>query len=210
MKRDNYTKDLHNIKCRIISNYGNLPQIDEIYKRLIDFHKLGFVNITHSALELIVAAYLIKEGFKVSVEHESNGKIIDVYAIKGIDVGIEVETGFVPPSFAGKQEDFLMSRMALKIARYSNLASQFYIAVPSYYIPPVPVELLKDKEKRSEDEIRNLMRLIRKYHNSLDVNLLSLKSAKIDGIIIINTTDLKLKIFDYEDFLKIKKYYSDI
>lgn len=54
------------------------------------------------------------------------------------------------------------------------------------------------------------MRMIRKYHNSLDVNLLSLKSAKIDGIIIINTTDLRLKIFDYEDFLKIKKYYSDI
>lgn len=34
MKRDNYTKDLHNIKCRIISNYGNLPEIDEIYKDL--------------------------------------------------------------------------------------------------------------------------------------------------------------------------------
>ncbi|ARM74927.1 hypothetical protein [Acidianus manzaensis] len=209
MKVDTFVKDISNLKKKIVTYYGNSDQLENIYERLIEFHKLGLVNINHSSLELITASYLIKEGFKVHVEHEIEGKIIDIYSIKGLDIGIEVETGYVPPNFISNQEEFLRSRMALKISRYSNLASQFFIAVPSYYIPPIPYPLLKHQEERSENEIRELLRLIRKYHNSLDITLSSIKSAKIDGVIIINTHDLKLKIFNHEMFMKLEKFYSD-
>lgn len=209
MKLDIFVRDLNSLKQRISASYGSLKQLEEVYERLIEFHKLGLVTLNHSSLELITAAYLIKEGFKVYVEHEMDGKVIDLYGIKGLDIGIEVETGFVPSNYVSNQEEFLKSRVALKVARYSNLASQFFIAVPSYYIPPVPYSLLKGDEERSEEETRELLRLIRKYHNSLDIKFSDVKSSKLNGIIIINTANLKLKIFGYETFLKLEKFYSE-
>ncbi|AWR96446.1 hypothetical protein DFR86_02030 [Acidianus sulfidivorans JP7] len=209
MKLDTFTKDLANLKRKIVSYYGKSEQLESIYERLVNFHKLGLVNLNHSSLELITASYLINEGFKVHVEHEIDGKIIDIYGIKGLDIGIEVETGYVPPSFVSNQEEFLRSRIALKVSRYSNLASRFYIAVPSYYIPPIPSTLLKNNNERDEREVRDILKLIRKYHNSLDINLSSVKTAKIDGIIIINAHDLKLKIFNQEVFMKLEKFYSE-
>jgi dihydroorotate dehydrogenase len=69
---------------------------------------------------------------------------------------------------------------------------------------------LKSSSERSEEEIREIMSLIRKYHKSLDINLSSIKEGKLDGIIVINTTDLKIKILNQEEFLKLKKFYNDI
>lgn len=209
MKTETFIKDLNNLKQRVIINYGNLKQLEEVYERLLEFYKLGLVNLNHSSLELITAAYLIKEGFRVYVEHEINGKVIDIYGIKGIDVGIEVETGFVPANYISNQEEFLKSRVALKVARYSNLASQFYIAVPSYYIPPIPQQLLKKEDERSEEEIRELLHLIKKYHRSLDIRLSDVKSSKLNGVIAVNTASLKVKIFSHETFSKLEKFYSE-
>jgi len=209
MKNRNFIKDLQNVKNKILTRYG-IIDIEDIFNKLIEFHKLGFINTGHSTLELITASFLVKNGFRTTVEYENSGKIMDVYGIKGIDIGIEVETGFVPPNFANSQEEFLRSRIALKIARYSNIAKEIFIAVPSFYIPPVPNIFLKSSSERTEEEIREMMSLIRKYHKSLDVNLSSLKEARIDGIIVINTTDLKIKIFNQEEFLKLKKLYNDI
>lgn len=209
MKNDNFIKDLNILKQRINNNYGTLKQLEDVYERLIEFYKIGLINTNHSSLELITAAYLIKEGFRVYVEHEINGKIIDVYGIKGVDVGVEVETGFVPPTYVANQEEFLKSRVALKAARYSNLASQFFIAVPSYYIPPIPHSLLKGEEERSEEEVRELIRLIKRYHHAFDIKFSDVKSSKINGVIIVNTANLKLKIFNHETFLKLEKFYSE-
>ncbi len=208
MKRTrNFVKDLVGVKNKILSHYGILD-IEEVFNKLMEFHKLGAINSTHSILQLIVASFLIKEGYKTSVEYETGGRVIDVYAVKGFDLGIEVETGYVPPNFADNQEEFLMSRTSLKIARYSNLAKEFFIAVPSFYIPPIPDLFLLGQEERKEEELRETMNLIKKYHNVLDVNLKSLKTAKVDGVIVVNTSDLRVKVFGQEEFSKLKKFYS--
>ncbi|EWG06975.1 MAG: hypothetical protein ASUL_07294 [Candidatus Aramenus sulfurataquae] len=206
-KTRNFVKDLVGVKNKIMSRYGILD-IDDVFNKLLEFHKLGVINSIHSILQLIVASFLIKEGYRTSVEYETEGRVIDVYAVKGYDIGIEVETGFVPPNFADNQEEFLMSRTSLKIARYSNLAREFFIAVPSFYIPPIPDVFFESQEERREEELRETMNLIRKYHNVFDVNLKSLKGAKIDGIMVINTSDLKVKVFGQEEFSKLKKLYS--
>ena len=207
MKSD-YFKDIITVKKRIIEKYGNLCGLEDIVHRIVGLHKVGVVNINHSVLELILSAYLLNQGFKVYAEVEVAGGIVDIYAIKGVDLSVEVETGYVPPASATYAEEFLMGRLALKTARYSKIGHEFYIAVPSFYIPPIPEALLKPPEERREDEVRQIMSLIRKYSKSPDVTLDDVRSSKVDGIITINTNSLDVKLIDNKNFLALKHFYS--
>lgn len=208
--RGNHIKDLEELYERIVTYYGKSNNLDEIYKKLASLSKIGILNINHTTLQLVLASYLISKGYRVYVEVEVQGGVLDIYAIKETDIGIEVETGYVPPDNAKYAEDFLMGRLALKTARYSNTASKFYIAVPSFYLPPIPKELLKDPNERSEEENKQLMRLIRKYSKTPDITLSDVKSGKIDGIITINTKSLKILVIDTKSFSLLKQFYSGI
>ncbi|BAK54781.1 hypothetical protein [Sulfurisphaera tokodaii] len=208
--RGDHSKDLQIMYEKVTNYFGKNVNIEDIYKKLLGLSKVGILNINHSILELILSGFLINRGFRVYVEVEVSGGVIDIYAIKGTDIGIEVETGYVPPINAINPEEFLMSRLALKISRYSNIANEFYIAVPSFYLPPIPKELLKDPNERSEDEIRNLMRLIRKYSKTPDITLNDVKNSKINGIITINSKVMKINIIDNKSFYNLKQFYDGI
>jgi len=210
MKMDKVTKDFETIYEKVSSCYGNNSSLEEIYRKLLGLSKIGVLNINHSVLQLILSAYLLSKGFRVYVEVEVQGGVMDIYAIKGKDIGIEVETGYVPPYNAIDPEEFLMGRLSLKTAKYSNIVSEFYIAVPSFYIPPIPRELLLDPNERSEEEVRNVMRLIRKYSRTPDITINDVKTSKINGIITINTKDMKINIIDNKNFYALKQFYSGI
>jgi hypothetical protein len=203
-----YMKDLINVYERVSKKFGNSCELEQVLKKIISLHKVGVLNINHSVLELITAGYLINEGYKVYVEVEMAGGVADLYAIKGIDLVIEVETGYVPPNNAVNAEEFLMGRLALKTARYSNVAHGFYIAVPSFYIPPIPSELLLKPDERNEEENRRIMSLIRRYTKAPDITLSDVKNSKIDGIITINSKELELKLIDVRSFQHLKEFYS--
>ena len=207
MKID-YIRDINSVQKKIVEKFGNLCGLEDIVHRIVGLHKTGVVNINHSVLELILSAYLLSQGFKVYAEVEVAGGIVDIYAIKGIDMSVEVETGYVPPTSATSAEEFLMGRLALKTARYSNVGHEFYIAVPSFYIPPIPEPLLIPPEERKEEDIRKVMFLIRKYSKSPDVTLDDVKTSKINGIITINTKSLDVKIIDVKNFSMLKHFYS--
>ena len=207
---DKVTRDFEIIYEKVSSCYGNSSSLEEIYRKLLGLSKIGVLNINHSVLQLILSGYLLSKGFRVYVEVEVQGGVMDIYAIKGKDIGIEVETGYVPPNNAIDPEEFLMGRLSLKTVKYSNIVSEFYIAVPSFYIPPIPRELLLDPNERSEEEVRNIMRLIRKYSKTPDITINDVKTSKINGIITINTKDMKINIIDNKNFYSLKQFYSGI
>lgn len=208
--RGDRSKELQNIYEKVVMHFGKNTNMEDIYRKLSGLGKIGILNLNHLSLQLILSGYLSSMGFKVYVEVEVSGGVIDIYAIKNSDVGIEVETGYVPPINAINAEEFLMGRLALKTARYSNVANQFYIAVPSFYIPPIPKELLKKPLERTEEESKNILRLIRKYSKTPDITLNDIKNSKIDGIITINTKTMKINIVDNKSFCELKQFYSGI
>lgn len=209
MKLD-HTKDLQTVYEKVSNYYGRNLNLDDIYRKLLGLSKTGILNINHAILQLILSGYLLNNGFKVHVEVEVQGGVMDIYAIKGTDIGVEVETGYVPPNNAIKAEEFLMGRLSLKTARYSNMASEFYIAVPSFYLPPIPKELLLDPNERGEEDIRSIMRLIRKYSKTPDITLNDVKVSKINGIITINTKTMRVNVIDVKNFYILKQFYSGI
>ena len=210
MKTNHVVRDLELIYGKVSDCYGMNSNLEEIYRKLLGLSKIGILNINHSVLQLILSGYLLSKGFRVYVEVEVQGGVMDIYAIKVKDLGIEVETGYVPPNNAIKAEEFLMGRLSLKTAKYSNMVSEFYIAVPSFYIPPIPKELLLDPNERKEEDVRNIMRLIRKYSKTPDVTINDVKTSKINGIITINTKDMKVNIIDNKSFYALKQFYGDI
>lgn len=210
MRPDRIIKDLELIYEKVSDCYGNNSNLEEIYRKLLGLSKIGILNVNHSVLQLILSGYLLSKGFRVYVEVEVQGGVMDIYAIKVKDLGIEVETGYVPPNNAINAEEFLMSRISLKTAKYSNMVSEFYIAVPSFYIPPIPRELLLDPNERNEEEVRNLMRLIRKYSKTPDITINDVKTSKINGIIIVNTKNMKINIIDNKSFYTLKQLYGGI
>ncbi|AHC50725.1 hypothetical protein SUSAZ_01095 [Sulfolobus acidocaldarius SUSAZ] len=195
---------------RVNEKFGGSEDLENIFKKLLSLNKASIVNSSHLVLELILSAYLVNKGFKVYTEVEVPGGITDIYAIKGVDMSIEVETGYVPPTNIFLAEEYLMSRIASKTVRYSNIAQQFYIAVPSFYIPPIPKELLVNPERRSESDVRKIMMLIRKYTKSPDITLNDVKVCRLNGIITINTKNLDIKIIDPKSYLNIEEFYSNV
>ncbi|HOO03845.1 MAG TPA: hypothetical protein PLJ11_03900, partial [Methanomassiliicoccales archaeon] len=67
----------------------------KLEQRLLDLKEKNLLKINHSVLEMIVAKYLVLDGYEVDLEHMIDaGLSCDVYARKGEGVLIvEVETG---------------------------------------------------------------------------------------------------------------------
>ncbi|TRM94579.1 hypothetical protein DJ526_02135, partial [Sulfolobus sp. A20-N-G8] len=162
-------------------------------------------NINNSSIQMILSAYLKSLGYRVFVEYEKRNRLFDVYAVKDDEIGIEVEYGYVPNSIALNPEEYLRNKLALKILRYSNFTSKFYIAVPSFYLPPIPKELFElDQEKR----IKALITMARKNNKVIDINDIQVKDVKLDGIMIINVSDLKVRILDIREYMKLNDLYK--
>ncbi|QGA55138.1 hypothetical protein GFS03_11425 [Sulfolobus sp. E5-1-F] len=199
-----FINDIEKLAKRIEESYGDI-KLDDIVQRLINFYKLGFTNINHSSIQLILSAYFKSLGYRVFVEYERNGRLLDVY-VSDEDMGIEVEYGYIPNSNAINAEEYLKSRISLKILRYSTLFSKFYIAVPSFYIPPIPDELLDNVNDKTK--IRKTIELIRKFHRIDDIKPNDTKLVKINGVIVVDVSNLSISIIDINKYRKLKDSYK--
>ncbi|HZT34490.1 MAG TPA: hypothetical protein VFA15_01110, partial [Nitrososphaera sp.] len=62
----------------------NVQRLDFVRTRLIDLYQRNLVKINHSAMELVCAKHLIRDGYSVDVEKQLTDILVcDVYATKG-------------------------------------------------------------------------------------------------------------------------------
>ncbi|QXJ30664.1 hypothetical protein [Saccharolobus shibatae] len=199
-----FINDIEKLAKRVEESFGRV-ELDDIIQRLINFYELGFTNINHSSIQLILSAYFKSLGYRVFIEYERKGRLFDLY-VSDEDMGIEVEYGYIPNSNAIDAEEYLKSRISLKILRYSTLSSKFYIAVPSFYIPPIPDELIVDIKDKTK--LRRILELIRKFHKTNDIMLNDAKLAKINGIISVDVSNLSISIIDISKYKQLKDFYK--
>ncbi|MGC9111998.1 hypothetical protein [Acidilobus sp.] len=139
-------------------------------------------------MQLIVAEKLRELGFDVVVEHRIDDvHVADVYA-QGYDRSliVEVETGYLPPMFIDRAEEYMEAKIAVKALKYSCAADEFYVATPSYLRLPIPHALLTDATDLNE--LKVLGSKVRDFFGDKWETLLLNKGSecKISGAMYVN------------------------
>ncbi|MEM0449644.1 MAG: hypothetical protein QW520_07490 [Methanomassiliicoccales archaeon] len=179
-------------------------QIPLLAQKLKDLRERNMLKINHSILELVVAKYLIENGYEVSLEHSlGSGLTCDVYAIKGMGtVIVEVETGYVPPSHALDPIDYIKARIASKIARYSSYCNKFSLGAPAHYIMPIPAMLIKPARFREQSEISVIKRYCDMYYSNPPVSDEEIVNARIHSVHIIDVEGLTIREFEPKEYVE--------
>ncbi len=169
---------------------------------LVEMNTRNVVKINHSALELVAAMYLVKDGFDVEIEYNLNGISTDVYARKGYgSLIVEVETGFVPPDHALDPLTYLRARVSSKITRYSSFANKFVLASPPHYIMQIPGSLTKPPRFRTDEEVAHIKTLCDMYYTSPPVTLEEIRNARIHSIYVVDVEKTRVKEWDIHEYM---------
>lgn len=173
--------------------------------KLYDLNKKRSISINHSVMEILVAAHLMEEGYSdIDVESPVGNIVADVVAIKNSERTIvEIETGFTPAEHSADPVEYLRARIIGKAARYSIHSDRFILAFPIYYLPPMPLALLKDPFERSNDEIELLVDAINAYYRNPPVSRDDIVRARVDYIYILHVDHGKVFGIDPEGFLEL-------
>ncbi|MDD1755953.1 MAG: hypothetical protein LUQ39_03860 [Methanomassiliicoccales archaeon] len=191
-----YEKDVDQLIQRMLD--GSTPelraQLPSLAQRLKDLRERNMLKINHSILELVVAKYLIQDGYEVSLEHTlESGLTCDVFASKGLGTFIvEVETGYVPPSHALDPVDYIKARIASKIARYSGYCNKFSLGSPAHYVMPIPRMLTKPPRTREQPEIDMVKRYCDMYYSNPPVSNEEIVNAHIHSVQVIDVENLTI------------------
>ena len=201
-----YEKDVDQLIQRMLAE--GTPelraQLPSLAQRLKDLRERNMLKINHSVLELVVAKYLVQDGYEVYLEHVlESGLTCDVFARKGMGTFIvEVETGYVPPSHALDPVDYIKARIASKIARYSNFCNKFSLGSPAHYVMPIPRMLTKPPRTREPSEIDAVKRYCDTYYSNPPVSNEELINAHIHSVQVIDVerlTILEVEPTEYVD-----------
>ncbi len=170
-------------------------QLPSLAQRLKDLRERNMLKINHSVLELVVAKYLIQDGYEVFLEHTlESGLTCDVFAKKGLGTSIvEVETGYIPPAHALDPVDYIKARIASKIARYSGYCNKFSLGAPAHYIMPIPRMLTKPPRVREQTEIELVKRYCDMYYSNPPVSDDEIMNAHIHSIQIIDVENISIR-----------------
>jgi hypothetical protein len=153
-------------------------------------------------MELICAKYLIKNGFKVDIEHELNTLSTDIYAKKGFgSLIVEVETGFVPPDHALDPQMYLKARIASKVTRYSAYANKFILATTPYYIMQIPANLITPPRFRVPEEVEHLKKLCDMYYTNPPVSLEEIRNARLHSIYIVDVDNALIREWEVNEYM---------
>lgn len=201
-----YEKDVDLLIQRMMD--GATPevgaQLPSLAQRLKDLRERNMLKINHSVLELVVAKYLIQDGYEVSLEHTlDSGLTCDVYAKKGLGTFIvEVETGYVPPSHALDPVDYIKARIASKIARYSGYCNKFSLGAPAHYIMPIPRLLTRPARFREQAEIELVKHYCDMYYSNPPVSNEEIINAHIHSVQIIDVEHLMIQEVEPSDYIE--------
>jgi hypothetical protein len=193
---DRFAEDLEELMGKLDRNLSETDSLAlrTLEKRLIELRERNLLKINHSVLEMVIARYLIKEGYKVELEHILDPTLnCDVYANgpHGTMI-VEVETGYVPPSHALDPMDYIRARISSKIARYSNHCDRFVLAAPPHYIMPVPRFFTLPSAYRTDEEVAVIKRYCDTYYTSPPVSIEEIRSAKLHSFAIVDVDEGKV------------------
>jgi len=178
--------------------------IRKIRNELIQLARKKLIKSNHTIMELIIAAFLIKKGYDISVEKVLEKDLIcDIFAEKdGKRLIVEVETGFVPPSNSLDPILYRVTREISKVVRYSGYAEYFALATLPYHILQLPEFLFFPPAMRSPSLIAKTKALLDKYYKNPPIPVEKIKNAKLDYVYI--TIVDEYKVIEYT----AKEYYS--
>jgi hypothetical protein len=200
-----YEKDVDHLIQRMLE--GATPelraQLPSLAQRLKDLRERNMLKINHSVLELVVAKYLIQDGYEVSLEHTlESGLTCDVFAKKGMGTFIvEVETGYVPPSHALDPVDYIKARIASKIARYSGYCNKFSLGSPAHYVMPIPRMLTKPPRSREQSEIEAVKRYCDSYYSNPPVSNEEIVNAHVHSVQVIDVEHLTIQEVEPTEYI---------
>ncbi len=198
-----FRSDLETLADRIAEISVAKQRLSPLIDKLTDLYRMGAVKINHSAMELVIAAYLMEKGYFVDVEVPLDDLRCDVMGINGEKVIVEVETGFVPPDHALDPDSFCRARIASKIARYSQYADRFYLAAPPTYFMEIPPFLLTPPDIRSEIELRRWKELLDKYYRNPPIPLNLLRIAKLNGVFVTYVDEGRVIELSTESYIRL-------
>jgi len=204
---EKFTRDVNEVAVKTCVNEEQivLQRVNFVKQRLIDLYKRNLVKINHSVMEIVCAKHLIKYGYDVDVERQlSDTLVCDVYATKGDGSFIvEIETGFTPPEHALDPLGYYISRIASKIARYSQFASKFALATPPVSVLPIPEIFMKPPRNRKAAEIKRVKELCDKYYKNPPISPGEIQNARLHAVYIINIDDANVNELDPEGYQEL-------
>ena len=182
----------------------NVKRLDFVRTRLIDLYRKNLVKINHSAMELVCARHLIRDGYLVDVEKQLTDILVcDVFATKGDGSAIvEIETGFIPPEHALDPLAYYAARIASKISRYSKHANKFILATPPVSVLPIPRIFRKPPRDRQEDEVRKLKLFCDRYYSNPPVADDDILNARLHVVYIINIDAGRVVEMDVDSYFE--------
>jgi len=170
---------------------------------LVTLYKKNLVKINHSALELVCARSLVKQGYAVKVEHGLDETLVcDVMGTRGDGTLIvEIETGFIPPEAALEPSSYARSRIASKIARYSRFAGKFALGTTPSYILDLPEFFVKPPRVRSPVEAAGIKALTDVRYNKPPISIDELVQARVHAIFLIDVDSASTQEIDPETYV---------
>ena len=163
-------------------------EVEHVKEKLVLLYKQNLVKINHSALELLCAKRLVKEGYQVEVEHRLTKNLVcDVFAIKGDgSLIVEIETGFVPPSHALDPAVYCNARIASKTARYSSFAGKFVLGTTPSNILNIPQLFQEPPRFRKVEEAQKAKELCDIYYSNPPITAEQITYATIHAIYLLD------------------------
>lgn len=168
--------------------------LGQLGDRLKELALRRLVSSNHTVMELIIAAHLLSKGYSVEIERVLAPNLVcDIYAVQdGKTLIIEVETGFVPPENSVDPLAYRLARELSKVARYSQYADYFAMAVPPFHILQLPFIVFLPPEERVRWGAEQLKGLIDTYYSRPPVKFEELLSAKLHYVYVVLVDTLEL------------------
>jgi len=198
--------DLYELATRATAgdNREVRSQVFAVADILVGLYRKKLVKINHSALELVCARSLIKQGYGVKVEHKLDRMLVcDVMGTKGDEpMIVEIETGFIPPEAALEPSAYARGRLASKIARYSKFAGKFALGTTPSYFLDVPEFFVTPPRDRSLEEANRIKTVTDVRYNKPSISIQELLQARLHMIFVIDVDSATIREEDPETYVK--------
>ncbi len=162
---------------------------ESLIGRALILYKTKNIPLNHLLAEVLIAHYLRERGFsKVDIERNVGSMKCDVVAHhRSIVKCVEIEFLFVPPNHVVDYTEFMIARHVKKlIAAAKNGIEYLSFAYPRYVVPPIPLELVRPTQTRSDAILRELIAITRKFFPLHAEDIEFLRTATIHSIMLFD------------------------
>ncbi len=200
-----FSADLYELAAKACANDGEeaRAKVFGVADMLVKLYRKNLVKINHSALELVCARSLIKQGYEVKVEHRLDRSLVcDIMGARGDGpLIVEIETGFIPPEEALLPSSYARSRIASKVARYSRFAGKFALGTTPSYLLDLPEFFVKPPRARTLSEAETIKALTDVRYNKPPITVEELMHARVHVIFLIDVDTATTREADPESYV---------